>query len=184
MRRNHRAALAAVVPGGIFLAAILVAGAAGYRLNLTPSMPLGIWRAADYLHRGAFVTACLPASLPGVELAYARQYLPRGSCDSGYAPVLKKIAAIPGDVVQLDAAGIRVNGIALEHTSPNLYDSQGRAMPRLSPGRYSVKSGQYWIIGTGHPNSFDSRYFGPVDRRIFLRTMQPVLTLAQHYSAQ
>ena len=61
---------------GALLALLLAAGPAGYRLNLTPSMPLGLWRLVvpSVYPRGATVAVCPPVDAP---------FLPRGSCPIG-----------------------------------------------------------------------------------------------------
>ena len=81
-----RPLLGPVLLAGFLLTGLAVMGAAGYRCNLTPSMPVGLWRvvtmpSAAY-QRGQVVTVCPPVDAP---------FLPRGSCPLGMQPLLKAI---------------------------------------------------------------------------------------------
>src|SRR5512143_555275 len=88
---------------GAVLTGLAAAGVAGYRINLTPSMPLGIWRmvAASEYARGVVVAVCPPVDAP---------FLPRGSCPLGMQPLLKQIVGVPGDVITVTPAGVSING--------------------------------------------------------------------------
>lgn len=148
----------------------------GYRINPTQSMPQGIWKMTPWtatLHRGQTVFAC-PSPTALSRQAKARGYLYYGNCPSGYAPLLKPVAAIAGDIVELSIKGIKVNGQWLAHSAPFLKDSQGRPLPVISAGRYTVQPGTVWLISTYYPKSFDSRYFGPVSIRQIQGLATPV----------
>jgi type IV secretory pathway protease TraF len=56
--------------------------------------------------------------------------------------------------------GVQINGQPLPNSRPLDLDTQGRALPHLR-GSFTLKQGEFWAAGE-HPNSFDSRYFGPV----------------------
>ena len=80
------------------------------------------------------------------ELALERGYLEPGSCRSGLRPLLKRLAALPGDSV--DPYSLPICAV----------DSHGRPMsPALAPG--VVPPGMALVLAD-HPGSFDSRYFG------------------------
>ena len=49
--------------------------------------------------------------------AQARGYIPAGSCPGGSEPLVKPIAAMAGDVVAVSAAGVAVNGQAVQDTA-------------------------------------------------------------------
>ena len=77
----------------------------GYRLNVTPSLPRGIYlEAGGQPTRGDFVSFCLAG--PWAQLAKERGYLAPGACDSGLRPLLKQVAALPGDDVFMTSQGI------------------------------------------------------------------------------
>lgn len=137
---------------------------AGFRVNTTPSMPLGLWRIQALqaaLHSGDVVLACPPDQAVFREAA-ARGYLPPGSCPSGLEPLLKPVAAVEGDVVAVTADGLAVNGAPLPGTASLAADTAGRPLRPLSPGRYTVSEGHVWLVSAHSPRSWDSRYFGAV----------------------
>jgi conjugative transfer signal peptidase TraF len=147
---------------------LAAAGKAGYRVNLTPSMPLGLWRVvaafpADY-HRGQAVAVCPPVDAP---------FLPRGSCPLGMQPLLKEIVALPGDVVTVTFAGVSVNGDPpLPHSPPLAQTLDGQPLPQWL-GTWRLTG--YWLYGAGSPRSFDSRYFGAVPAGCLQGVAYPVV---------
>src|SRR5262245_61160358 len=79
------------------------------RLNVSPSAPLGLYRAvARPVARGDLVVGCVP--VVAARLARERGYLAGGNCPGGVQPVLKRVGAVPGDMVAVFPDGITVNG--------------------------------------------------------------------------
>lgn len=149
-------------------AAVTIAGttaalhAAGLRVNTSPSMPVGLWwleRPAG-IARGQVVAVCPPAEPPFFE-ARARRYVAAGDCPGGTEPLLKPIAALPGDMVEVTGRAVVVNGQALANSAPRSTDGAGRPMPAIR-GVGRVPAGMVWVVSSHDPDSFDSRYFGPV----------------------
>jgi len=149
---------------------------AGFRLNTSTSMPQGIYRMVkmpQILQRGMVIILCPPKTAIFKE-AYDRHYFGPGTCPSGFQTLLKPVAAIEGDWVQLSIEGIQVNRHWLKNSAPLKSDAQGRSLSRLEFGNYRVPSGQVWLVSTHHPQSFDSRYFGPVPIRQIQGLASPV----------
>src|SRR5207244_933762 len=91
------------------------------RLNLSPSVPLGLYRMVDQpVTRGVLVVGCVPPA--AARLARERGYLGGGSCPGGAQPVLKRVGAVPGDLVDLRPDGVAVNGTRLSDSAPALRD--------------------------------------------------------------
>ncbi|MEO8502482.1 MAG: conjugative transfer signal peptidase TraF [Acidobacteriota bacterium] len=158
------------------LAMATTAYVAGLRINLSPSMPRGLYRTVeDAPHRGAFVEACPPAA--AATIAKARGYLPTGACPGDVAPLLKGILAIPGDDVVFTERGLELNGVSMPNTRPFDVDLQGRTLEPHPFGTYHLAPGQYWLHSSHHPRSWDSRYFGPVDRSLIRACVKPLWTL-------
>jgi conjugative transfer signal peptidase TraF len=148
----------AVGLGGATLAAVL---GLGLHLNLSRSAPRGVYRAvAGTPTRGVWVAACV--SPEAAALARARGYLGRGPCTGGVQPVLKPVVAVAGDVVELAPEGVAVNGQRLPDSVPADVDTAGRVLPHPARGRYVVGPGELWLMSTRVPNSWDSRYLGPI----------------------
>ena len=145
------------------------------RLNISPSAPLGLYRMVDQpAVRGVLVAACVPPA--ATRLARERGYLAWGSCPGDTQPVLKRIGAVPGDLVDLELDGIAVNGTRLPDSAPAASDSRGRPLPHAPWGHTVVAPREVWLIGVETTRSWDSRYFGPVPVD-HVRAVRPVLTL-------
>jgi conjugative transfer signal peptidase TraF len=143
--------------------ALLAAGwFAGLRLNLTGSLPVGLYlesRASPV--RGAIVLACLPPEVAA--FARERGYVPRGgNCPDGALPVGKVVLAIAGDTVAVTPTGLLVNGAPVPNSQPLEADRKGRPLPRLLMGTYVVSPGELWVLSSYSRLSFDSRYFGAI----------------------
>ena len=121
------------------LGAVTAAAGAGYRINTTPSVPVGVWRIGPVgdLTRGAVVVICPPDS-GTFRLARSRGYLPHGRCPGSYQPLFKPVAALPGDSVTVTAAGLAINGAPIADSRALSRDGAGRAMPAVAAGRYPV----------------------------------------------
>ena len=153
--------------------------ASGLRLNLTGSMPVGLYvRTSGALTRGSTVLACLPDAV-ALE-AMTRGYIPRGgSCSHGTMPVGKPVLALPGDTLIVTAAALVLNGVTVPNTGSLPLDRNGRPLPKLQQGEYYVGPGELWLVSTHSPLSFDSRYFGPVTIARIRATVRPVWVLRQ-----
>lgn len=171
-----RAACVLVTVTILFLA-LLVAGWAGVRINRTASMPKGIWLAYPLARppiSDEIVEVCGPA-IESYDTARSRGYVASGlRCAGGVAPLLKRVVAVPGDLVVMTADGVLVNGRLLPASSPRFQDSSGRPMAPAF-GRYRLGEAQYWLLAD-HLFSFDSRYMGPIDEPQFLARLEPLWT--------
>src|SRR5450830_321667 len=84
----------------------------GVALNTTASMPRGAYLVApvEQPQRAQIVGVCIP-NQEQANVYRARGYLPASTrCQTGLAPVIKPVAAIPGDQVRIDEQGTWVNG--------------------------------------------------------------------------
>ncbi len=166
-----------IIMGVSFAAVATAAGLAGYRVNFTNSLPAGIYRTVTQpVQRGVTVTVCLDPDSPVVAVAKARRYFEQGPCADGLLPFLKNVAAVPGDVVDLEPDGVRVNGIAIGNTAMIERDWAGRNMPAVPRGRYVIPPGYVLLIANHSPASFDGRYFGPMRSTAILNVVRPVYT--------
>ena len=128
-------------------------------VNLSPSLPLGVYRPIDAQPtRGAIVIVCLPSALG--RFARQRGYLGYGPCPGHVERLGKRVAAVAGDTVETDADGVRINGFAIPGSRPLQRDSRGRPLPRMQGG--VVPTGELFLLATDNRRSFDSRYFGAV----------------------
>ena len=136
----------------------------GYRINMTASMPKGIYRVVPgEPTRGDIVAYCLPPESKWTRLARERGYLGQGMCPSGLQPLLKILAAVGGDEVLIDSEGVTIKAADYERRwdgpMNRKVDSRGRALPKsdLKAGQVPMGLG---LLLAGHTGSYDGRYFG------------------------
>ncbi len=133
--------------------------------NATASTPVGLYRlhAVGMLHDGVLVAAMPPE--PIASFLARGGFLPRG------VPLLKHIAALPGQTVcrRGDAVSIdgKAAGAALDH------DHLGRPLPRWS-GCRRLRRGEVFLMNRAVPDSLDGRYFGPFPAASIIGQATPV----------
>ena len=171
LRNIRRAILVAI---GVAIAVFQLSGVFGLRINTSPSLPMGLYIiTAD---AGADLVEFCPME-PFATLSIVRGYRDPGACSDGAAPLLKPVIASAGDVVEVSARGISVNGALLPNTAPLTRDTKGRHLEAWPSGRYVVDPGTIWVASSYHPRSFDSRYFGPLSTAAIRYRLKPFLTL-------
>lgn len=132
----------------------------GFRQNLTESQPPGIYRLTD-LATDPLVSFC-PTGEASTITSQRGYRAESWACPDGHAPMLKPIAARPGDIVTVSHDGIAVNGIPLPNTRSFAFDNRHNALNQWPEGTYTVQPGTLWVISTYNERSYDSRYFGPI----------------------
>jgi conjugative transfer signal peptidase TraF len=161
--------LAWVLGGGAaIIGALSMATAGGARplllWNRTASEPEGLYlRQAAPVRVGALVA--FPA--PSAAFPYAdghMSYLRR-------VPVLKSVAAVSGDQVCTENGRLVING---QVRAPIMrQDRRGASLPRWN-GCRQLRDGEVFVFSDRIPNSFDSRYFGPVNRAEIVGVFRPL----------
>jgi conjugative transfer signal peptidase TraF len=160
----------------VVLAGLVGLGALfGLRPNLTGSLPRGVYRTVgEAPRRGSIVVVCVP--LRAAELARERGYLGPGSCPGGVRGLGKIVLATGGDIVALRPGGISVNGRPIATSRTLARDSRRRVLSHYPWGDYVLEPRELWLFSPYRPNSFDSRYFGPVDASQVVSVLQSVWT--------
>ncbi|WP_144578811.1 conjugative transfer signal peptidase TraF [Agrobacterium sp. DE0009] len=146
----------------------------GYRLNLTPSEPLGLWRIEELQRSvaiGDLVFLCPPMTATFTE-AWRRGYLRRGLCAGGFAPLIKAVAALPGQHVDI-TDHVLIDGRPVPSSAVWGRDGEGRV---LLPDSGGVVPPHHLFLHSAYASSYDSRYFGPVPVSGLLGLARPVLT--------
>ena len=153
---------------------LLVCWLAGIRLNLSGSMPRGIYQITHGTPvRGAIVLVCLPPRL--AMYAHQRRYVPNGSCPDGSAPIGKPIIASGGDTVVVAEDGVRIGGRLVLYSKPLSRDGKGRLLLHVPIGTYVVRPNEIWLLSTHSERSFDSRYFGAVPLTGVVAIVRPIV---------
>ncbi|RVD57469.1 conjugative transfer signal peptidase TraF [Mesorhizobium sp. M2D.F.Ca.ET.185.01.1.1] len=173
MTRSRAIALISI-PATLVLIGSAIALAGGYRLNLTPSEPLGLWR-IETLDRdvavGDLVFVCPPAAVPFLQ-ARERGYLRRGLCAGGFAPLIKTVIALPAQHVEI-GENVAVDGQPIPSSRVRTMDGEGRAVEPYSGG---VVPAGFLFLHSPYASSYDSRYFGPIPASGLLGLARPVHT--------
>jgi conjugative transfer signal peptidase TraF len=162
--------------GSVSLATVcLVAAELGVRVNTSYSLPMGLYISTSD-HAAPLIEFC-PIGL------FAKQSSERGyrtsgfACADGAVPLLKPIIAREGDVVEMLAQGIRVNGTLLMQTAPLRRDSHYRPLRPCPFGVYRVEPGTVWVASSYNRGSYDSRYMGPISTSQIRRRLKPLWIL-------
>lgn len=148
------------------------------RFTTTPSVPRGLYLvlAPETPERGAFAAVCLPSDLAC--FGRDRGYLGgSGPCPCQTRPVVKTILGLPGDVIEVEPDGLRINHSPIPGSAALAQDSMGRNLPRLPSGTYRIPASHLWLFGAADRRSWDSRYYGPVPAANVVGSLRPLLTL-------
>lgn len=146
----------------------------GFRINLTPSYPLGLWR-IETLNRdvrvGDRVFICLPLT-ERFRQARERGYVRRGLCPGWLSPLIKTVVALPGQSVEIDTS-VAIDGLALPQSAIQPRDGSSR---ELTPDPGGVVLPDTLFLFSTFRGSYDSRYFGPIPDAGVLGLAKPVFT--------
>lgn len=166
------ATIAVLVIGSPALAAAL-----GFRLNVTGSMPVGIYRTAarpQQFKRGMLVEACAPRGAG--RFGMSRDYISAGPCPDGSEPLLKRVVAVAGDTVGESDQGVVVGRALLANSKPLHQDLAGRPLRPWRFGSIMLPRCTIWLQSES-ARGWDSRYWGPVQTQNVLAVVTPTLVV-------
>ena len=138
--------------------------------NASASVPIGLYavRPIGALHADELVVVNPPPPLAA--FLSARAYLPQG------VPLLKHIAALPGQTVCRSDRTITVDGIALGQALDR--DRRGRILPQWH-GCQRIAQGAVFLMNARVRDSLDSRYFGVLPAATIIGQATPIWTLEE-----
>jgi conjugative transfer signal peptidase TraF len=134
--------------------------------NVSASAPVGLYAIRDRseITIGEMALARMPA--PWREFAARRHYIPAN------VPLVKRVAAAPGDHVCAAGPDIFINNHAV--AKRRAVDGAGRAMPWWH-GCITLRRGALLLL-IDDPASFDGRYFGVTGREDVVGKSVPIWT--------
>jgi len=107
--------------------------------------------------------------VPGAGRIYAVQHLRFVARNA----ILKEVAAGQGALVCVGGGMVSVDGRI--RAAVVATDREGAPLPHWS-GCQRLQSGQYFVLSNRIPNSFDSRYYGPVSQADLIGVYRPLWT--------
>lgn len=135
--------------------------------NPSPSLPIGFYaRTSDAPAVGRIIAFHVPELGRAYAAAHVAQLIRSG--------IIKRIAAGQGDrVCTTGPEGLAINGKAV---APIVQaDRFGRPLPHWRACR-TLSAGEYFVFSDRIPNSYDSRYYGPVRSSDIIGTFRPIWT--------
>jgi conjugative transfer signal peptidase TraF len=141
--------------------------------NASASVPVGLYaiHPAGRLMANELLVVKPQAAL--AQFMSARRYLALG------VPLVKHVAALPGQIVCRSGRTITVDGIVEAEALDR--DTRGRKLP-VRQGCRTVQLGEVFLMNAGVPDSFDGRYFGPVPDSTIIGSATPLWLAGQQSS--
>ena len=166
IQRRRSALILCRTVAGVLIGALSLAPARPQLLwNFTASVPLGLYRIDDTPAQPGDLVAVAPSG-SARSLLLASGALAKGRL------LLKPLAARGGDTVCRDTLAVSVSGRL--SAQAHARTSDGRMLPAWSGCRVLAPNEIFLL--SRHPNSFDSRYFGPVSTGDVVGVAHPLLT--------
>lgn len=118
----------------------------GIRINLSVSLPRGVWQIQPVSHNDLHI---------GDSVVINKAVIPDNTQN-----LVKDVGALPGDVITRHGNVVHRNGVEIPLSNILAADSKGEKLqcinyPVIVPG------GHIWL-SSRHARGYDSRYFGPV----------------------
>ena len=135
--------------------------------NASASIPLGLYTItpADHLKVGDRVAVDPPEAI--ARFIAERGYLPRG------VPILKTVAALPGQRVCRIGSKIIINGSTIGEARER--DRLDRELP-VWHGCRNIGADEIFLMNATAADSFDGRYFGPIAATAIIGKVLPFWT--------
>ena len=135
--------------------------------NASASVPIGLYAVhpAGALSIGELLVVAPPEPL--ATFLAERRYLPKG------VPLLKHVAALPGQTICRAGDAITVDGTVLGVALDR--DHLGRPLPTWQ-GCHVVAAGEVFLMNRRSAASLDGRYFGPLPTTTIVGRADPLWT--------
>lgn len=164
---KRRTVMIAAAAAGLAMASLALPERRPLVWNITHSVPTGLYWVSNKsaLTVGDRVAIAPPPALR--KLLAERGYLPIG------VPLLKRVGAAPGQTICRDGSDLMIDG---KLAAPvRMRDRAGRPLP-VWTGCIVLGADEVFLLNEAQPDSFDSRYFGPLSADAVIGKAHPVWT--------
>ncbi len=162
--KHHRIMLAIAIIGIAFLAA----------KPLINPVPLVIWNASESIPIGWYVAAKRQPKIGEIAVIKLADWVQIYASSRGYLPqnvwLLKPIFAVHPSIICRFGPYVFVDGRHISRAK--IMDRSHRLLP-VWKGCKALSATQYFVLGQ-HRDSFDSRYFGPIEQSQVVGTAFPL----------
>jgi conjugative transfer signal peptidase TraF len=135
--------------------------------NASASVPIGLYDLEPPRSLRVGDLVAVTPSRPLADFMVERGYLGRG------VPLMKHVAALPGQTICRLRSTITVDGMALGEALA--HDRKGRDLP-VWQGCHPIAAGTVFLMNAAVPDSLDGRYFGPIPARTIIGRATPIYT--------
>ena len=135
--------------------------------NASASAPIGLYTVRTAADLGVTDLVAVDAPEPLGSFLKEREYLPRG------VPLIKRIAALPGQVVCRIGRNVSVDTIAMGEALAR--DRRGRELA-VWQGCRTLRATEIFLMNWDVQDSLDGRYFGPTPKDSIIGRALPLWT--------
>ncbi len=135
--------------------------------NASASAPIGLYTVRTAADLGVTDLVAVDAPEPWASFLKEREYLPRG------VPLMKRIAALPGQTVCRIRRNVSVDTIAMGEAMAR--DRRGRELPAWQ-GCRTLRASEIFLMNWDVRDSLDGRYFGPIPKDSIIGRALPLWT--------
>ena len=135
--------------------------------NASASAPIGLYTVRTAADLRVTDLVAVDAPEPLARFLCRREYLPRG------VPLMKRIAALPGQTVCRIGRIVTVDAIAMGEALAR--DRRGRELP-VWQGCWTLRANEIFLMNWDVQDSLDGRYFGPIPKSSIIGGAFPLWT--------
>jgi conjugative transfer signal peptidase TraF len=151
----------------LLLSTIAAKPTARYMWNASESVPIGLYQISPIGKLAATDLVAVQPPEPLATFLADGPYLPRG------IPLLKRVLALPGQMVCRDGPTVTVDEIWVGNARER--DSRGRPLPNWQGCRVIV-GGEVFLMNGQSADSLDGRYFGVLPTSAIIGRAEPLWT--------
>jgi conjugative transfer signal peptidase TraF len=164
---KRRTVIIAAAAAGLAMASLALPERRPLIWNITHSVPTGLYWVSDKGNLSVGDRVAIEPTPDVRKLLAERGYLPLG------VPLLKRVGASAGQTICRDGYDLTIDGKLAALVRKQ--DRAGRPMP-VWTGCIVLGEDEVFLLNPAQPDSFDSRYFGPLSAENVIGKTHPIWT--------